>query len=162
MFEAIPDFGAQFLYSIDRSLQFFFSTVQDVKHIDDLSPWEMDYLVTTATELMDGIRASRAPSNILLPPCLRAPAPDPKRGPAQNPNPQNSNKKPKPDESKLTNPNPNTQWLLPKNRGYADFFKSKSENLRGWPNFPVHNVPRPMCVKYHTLGLYRSSAADTR
>jgi hypothetical protein len=70
MYAVVPNFGAKFLYSIDRSVQFFFKAVQNADIVECLSDHVKDYLYHKALDLMDGILESRAPVDTVLPACL--------------------------------------------------------------------------------------------
>jgi len=161
MFDAVPNFGAQFLYSVDRALQFFFTKVQEAEDVLDLSDWEVDYPETKAIELMDGIRESRAPSTVILPACLRdsrADSPTPslvqegfgKRSEGTDSNPSKKKRKAGP------NKNVEPTWKLPPGKKYGDYFLPKSENLRGWPTFAnADGVKKHLCIKFQTEGRCR-------
>jgi hypothetical protein len=49
MFARVPNFAAKFLYAIDRSMQFFFTKVQNVEHVHNLSDNTREYLFNRAT-----------------------------------------------------------------------------------------------------------------
>ena len=164
MFIAVPNFGAQFLYSVDRALQFFFTKVQEVRDVSDLSEWEKDYPESKAIELMDGIRESRAPSTVVLPSCLRNPEADSsppsliqegfgKRESGSGEAGSTPSKK-----KRKAGPNKNVEptWKLPPGKKYGDYFLPKSDNLRGWPTFAnADGIKKHLCIKFQTEGRCR-------
>ena len=46
------------------------------------------------------------------------------------------------------------QQLLPKGKGYTDFFKKGSPNVRKFPKLSHHRTGKPgaMCISYQVLG----------
>lgn len=169
MFVLVPNFGALFLYSVDRALQFFFSQVQEIESVDYLPDWIIGYPRTKAIELMDGIRESRAPTSIVLPDCLRKTEADPpsltdegygKRGGGgkdETSEPKTKKKK----SSAGVNRNVEPSWKLPSGKTFTDYFLPKSENLKGWPTFPNPDGggKNYLCIKFQVEGRCRDGCS---
>jgi hypothetical protein len=156
MYARVPNFGAKFLYAIDRSMQFFFTKVQNVEHVHNLSNHTREYLFNRATDLMDGILESRAPVDVVLPACLMIqdkpssvpPAshehPAKKRGPVPVDDLAPSKSRPILNESAVS------AWKIPSGKTYGELFHPRSGNLKDWPVFNANGKQKPMCIRFQS------------
>jgi hypothetical protein len=169
MLASVPSFGAKFLNTIDRAMQFFFKAVQNAENVEHLSDHFQSYLYNKATDLMAGIQESRAPIDIVLLECLRTankhsyvvPVVPDQSGTKRESVP--TDESPTIKRSSILNENAKPAWQIPSGKNYAEIFQARSENLRNWPTFNkdgeketfVYKVPeqKPMHVQLHSLSL---------
>ena len=160
MFHAVENFGAQFLYAVDRALQQFFTQVQDVDTISEVDGATRVLLRKKAKTLMDNL-ADLHPPQVILPSCLSSTRkPPPVKSPKDTgkdietqDNPPRSGK-----ACTVTNPKPEESWSLPEGQTYSKVFKRRSKALQGWPSFPTgKGTSAPMCVRFQVLKKCRES-----
>ena len=153
MFEHDKQFGAKFVYSVDRSLQQFFELVMDLEEGDnDPDRYTRTFLIDRASQLLDKV-ADMTELGTILPSCLTTTEStsvggDSKRGRGTQQDedtPANRQSKTKPVE----NAKPESKWCLPAGKEYADVFVRGSDSLKNWPKLKAANGKMmPLCVKF--------------
>ena len=170
-FKAKKDIGAQFCYTLDRSLQNFFDKVMRWRNMaDDGNPV---YLLDKAENLLESIEDGKG-LNTILPVTLLASALNVSKkrdSPARTS--ETASKKAKKDnpaepnpakDSKHVNDETRSAWLLPRGTVFTALFRPQMPGLKGWshftdnrlawkPNRPVlpgtHVRPLSVCRRMH-------------
>ena len=168
-FKSEPQFGAKFVYCLDRSLQQFFTQVER-RNEEEVRP---NYLREKAADLISMIDGGYEVT-VRLPSALVPPSPNSTAVPLALPASTSAAGEPakkkarkagspgpagEPGSMVVQNMAPYPAWRLPDGKRYAEYFQGRDQSTKNWPVVPDDRLgarsPAPLCIRFQATAACR-------